>query len=118
MDPITEWVQDNWYDLGSLLAQAAIAVILAWYGRKALRLLGTSTASHEAQEASPGLSLLNAMPPRTASQDAYAAPLASVMPNNPGMLSGLIAWLQAPMVSRGPSPWRRAVRWLQAPMRT
>jgi hypothetical protein len=28
---------------------------------------------------------------------------------------GVVQWLQTPMVSNGPSPWRKAVRWLQAP---
>jgi len=35
-----------------------------------------------------------------------------------GVWRGLSAWLKAPMVQSGVSPWRKAVRWLQAPAGT
>ncbi len=110
MSVLSDWVQTNWYDLGSLLVQTAILAALVWYGRKTLKTIG---ASQQQMETLLSLSL---------------APGARVpAPSEPAEIAGhrvaeswhkLVAWLQAPMGSDAVTPWRRAVRWLQAPVRS
>jgi hypothetical protein len=117
MNPMSEWLRDNWFDFGSLLAQCAIAVTLAWYGRKALRILSASTAHAYQEEASPGLSLLNASAPRLATREAGPGGSEDAPAHiSSGNRSGIVDWLRAPMGSSGVGPWLRMVRWFQSPM--
>jgi hypothetical protein len=117
MSSLSEWFQDNWYDFGSLLAQLSIAVILAWYGREALRLLKASKSSVAQQEPSPKLSLLDVLAPRTADRDHETAPITAPPEPVIGRIGkNAVAWLQAPMATGGFNPFRRMVRWFQAPI--
>jgi hypothetical protein len=117
MSPISEWLRDNWFDLGSLAAQCAIALILAWYGRKALSILSATSAQSYQAEASAGLSLLNATAPRLATEKAQPSRSeASPAPIKYRARIGIVDWLRAPMGSSSVGPWLRMVRWFQAPM--
>lgn len=51
MNGISDFIQDNWYELGSLIAQFAIAAMFFWYGRMWLR---RERASEEQPEPSAG----------------------------------------------------------------
>jgi len=93
----SDWVQSNWFQLGSLLLQFAILATLAWYGRSILRIIRAW------DEAQPRVALPEAADER------YESGLAATW-------HGVVAWLQAPMGSSGSGPFRKAIRWLQAPM--
>lgn len=53
MNGITDFIQDNWYELCSVTAQFAIVAILLWYGRLALRLRSASDEQPEPVERKP-----------------------------------------------------------------
>jgi hypothetical protein len=93
----SDWVQSNWFQLGSLLVQFGILATLAWYGRSILRIIRAW------DEAQPRVALPEAADER------YESGLASTW-------HGVAEWLQAPMGSSGSGPFRKAIRWLQAPM--
>jgi hypothetical protein len=117
MSEISDWIQSNWFEMGSLLIQCAILATLAWYGRKVLRIL---MASHDQNEALPTLSLSNATAERRITQEAVAPTGLEAAGYGPSRVvaawCGLIGWLQAPMGSAGVMPWRKVIRWFQAPM--
>ena len=50
MNSIGDFIQDNWYEMGSLTAQFGIVVILFWYGRMGLRLRPASEGQPEPGE--------------------------------------------------------------------
>jgi hypothetical protein len=94
---LSDWVQSNWFQLGSLLVQLGVLATLAWYGSSILRIIRAW------DEAQPRVALPEA------ADDRYESGLA-------GAWHSVLWWLQAPMGSGGPGPFRRVVRWLQAPM--
>jgi hypothetical protein len=117
MSEISDWIQSNWFELGSFLVQCAILATLTWYGRKTLRVL---MASHDRDEALQRLSLSNATAARRTTQQAVA-PTGSEGAGRglDGVATAwrnLIGWLQAPMGSGAVAPWQRVIRWLQAPL--
>ena len=97
MIELSDWVQSNWFQLVSLLVQFGILAALAWYGRSILRIIRAW------DDAQPRVALPEA------ADDRYEEGLAATW-------HGVIRWLQEPMGSSGPGPFRRAIRWLQAPM--
>jgi hypothetical protein len=97
MNEPSDWLQNNWFALGSLLIQFGIFATLAWYGRSILRII---KAWDDAQ-------------PRVSLPDEQAERYESGLT---GTWHEVIQWLQAPMGSGGTGPFRRAIRWLQAPM--
>ena len=119
MSDISDWIQTNWFEMGSLLIQCAVLATLGLYGRKVLRIL---TASYDQNEALRRLWFSNVAAEERITQQAFA-PAAF---ERAGRASGgvaaawrdLITWLQAPMGSGGNGPTRRVMRWLQAPMRS
>ena len=121
MNALIDSIQDHWFELASLVFQAAILAIIVWYARKTLK---TMRASQEQVGALMRLSLSDMIADRSPSlkQDADVAPVLSSPEeeNSAGTGSfavghGIINWLQAPMNGGGVSPLRRVIRWLQAP---
>ena len=110
MSELSDWVQTNWYELGSLLVQTAILAALVWYGRKTLR---TIAASQHQMETLLSLSLAPGAQSTGAADPEEMAAHAGVE-----SWHKLLAWLQAPMGSGLVTPWRRAIKWLQAPVRS
>jgi hypothetical protein len=53
MNGLSDFIQDNWYELGSLIAQFAIVAMLFWYGRMWLRLRHAPEEQPEPSEAKP-----------------------------------------------------------------
>jgi|GEM_PF-3088453 len=107
MIQLTDWLQDKWLELGSLLAQSAIAILLGWYGRKLLTIL---EFSHQGERRFEGRRrpVAAAAPIEDARGEEQSEPAL-------GMGRRMAQWLQEPMTSRGTTPWRKLVRWLQAP---
>ena len=97
MIELSDWVQSNWFQLGSLLVQFGVLATIAWYGRGILRIIKAW------DEAQPRVALPEAADER------YERGLTSTW-------HSVVAWLQAPMGSGGPGSFRRVIRWLQAPM--
>jgi hypothetical protein len=119
MSEISDWIQSNWFELGSLLVQCAMLVTLAWFGRKLLRIL---SASFEHNEALRGLSPSKVVDEQQTAEPAhgFATPefesAGQGSAGRTGTSPGLIAWLQEPMGSGGIHSSNRVIRWLQAPM--
>lgn len=42
MNEITSWMQDNWYSVGSLIAQFGLLFVGLWFGRKILKTMRAS----------------------------------------------------------------------------
>jgi hypothetical protein len=132
MNEISTWVQDNWYSLGSLLAQFAFLAAGVWFAQRILR---TIRASQEQMGALLKLSLTDGLKPGAtphrptpyvsadwpAAEARVEAPALTLPEPEPrrnhlaGAWHGVVQWLQTPMPSHGFSPWRRVVHWLQAP---
>ncbi len=115
MSEISDWIQSNWFQLGSFLVQCAILATLFWYGRKALGALQASQNQAEVpQEPSPS----NEPGMRPTIQGAGALFGAGITGPAGGELAdaghNLISWLQEPMGEV--RAWRRVMRWFQAPM--
>jgi hypothetical protein len=123
---------NQWYQAGSLLLQAGFLTAGVWSVRAILRnmrasqeqmgaLLKLTVSGGANGEESPRTTprptpyLLDGWP--DAAANSVLAPGQSERPGK-SVWSGMAAWLQAPMVGSGISPWRRAVRWLQAPARS
>jgi hypothetical protein len=88
LSELNDWVTSNWFELGTLLIQCAILLVLVGYGRAMLRLSRDSQEQLEAQQR-PSLALgavAHAEPRHTES-----------------------------VFHRAAGSWRRIVRWLQAP---
>jgi hypothetical protein len=117
MGDISDWIQSNWFELGSLLVQGAVLVTLGWFGRKLLRIL---SASYGQSEAARRLSPSNVAAQQRAIEQAYAP--AAFEPDRQGSgggtgtWPGFFAWLREPM-GRGEIRSRnRVIRWFQEPM--
>ena len=103
MSEMSDWIQSNWFELGSFLVQCAILATLAWYGGKTVRIL---RAFQDQDEAPQRLALAPSGPEGAGHGGRGLA----------GASHNLISWLQAPMGSGRIAPWHRVIRWLQAPM--
>jgi hypothetical protein len=133
MNEWTTWMQNNWYELGNLLLWFAFLVASVWFARKYLR---TMRASQEQIGALLKLTVAGSSVERPAASAIAERTLTGASPYwltpEPAPISlpetagsgpsrwaaaghGLIVWLQTPMSSGGPAPWRRAIKWLQAP---
>jgi hypothetical protein len=117
MSEISDWIQSNWFELGSFLVQCAVLATLLWYGRK---VLGILMAPYDQNEALRRLSLPNVAAEQRLTEQAFV-PAEFERPGHgfAGVAAAwrnLIAWLQTPMGSGGIGPCRRVMRWLQSPM--
>jgi hypothetical protein len=133
MNEITAWMQSNWYEFGTLVAEFAFVAAAIWFARKILRTL---RASQEQVGALLKLSVTGAVTDRQSQNAPADRPLASspywLTPSETAFAgspehaesgpppvattkNGLIVWLQTPMSSGGAAPWRKAIRWLQSP---
>jgi len=137
MNEFTAWIASNWYALGNLLSQIAFLVAGVWFASKILK---TMRASQEQVGALLRLSVTGTLAERPsatavaersfASESPYWLTPPEIPPASPLELPetrssrlavaghGLMVWLQTPMRSGGPAPWRKAVKWLQAPVRS
>jgi hypothetical protein len=124
MNEFSDWMQNHWYELGSLLVQSAFLVAGVWFARKILR---TMRASQEQVGALLRLSVSDALAERStpaviAERATLTEERAVTLPDGAqgdgrivAAWRNLRAWLQTPMSSGGAAPWRRVINWLQAP---
>jgi hypothetical protein len=109
-DP-SDFLQDNWFELGSLIAQFGILTVIAWYARTKLRI---PTISQRKVEPAPTLS---EAPDEFAPREPVAAGYGGVG----RMLSPMPATPSLETVPSGAraqrtSPWRAMIQWLRTPM--
>lgn len=130
MNELGDWMQSNWYQLGTLLLQCAFLTAAVWFARKILK---TMRASQAQAGALLKLSLSDGSNERSRSANAPHQSTPYVMAEWPaaeapavtllqaerrsGFWRRIILWLQAPMGSqnRELAPWRKVILWLQAP---
>ena len=120
--------------LASLFIQLAFLIAGVWF---ALNILKTLRAFQEQIGALLKLSITGVASDRNLSNSSAVQPLAQGSPYwlapsepetaalpqltecGPSRVSGarrkMVLWLQAPMTSTQPAPWRRIITWLQAP---
>jgi hypothetical protein len=133
MNEITAWMQSNWYEFGTLVAEFAFVAAAIWFARKILRTLRASqeqvgallklsvtggAAERQSHNAPADRPLASSPYWLTPSETAYAGSpehAESAPPPVATTKNGLIVWLQTPMSSGGAAPWRKAIRWLQSP---
>ncbi|GAC1622140.1 MAG: hypothetical protein NVS9B13_14540 [Candidatus Acidiferrum sp.] len=136
MDPVQgedmsdayDWMQGNWYELGSLMVQLGLLVAGVWFAGKILRTL---RASQEQVGALLKLSVLDtagerpAQPrivERAARMEETVLRLPDRVPDRAEVgtetvaaRGGLLEWLRAPMTSGSTMHHGRVMRWLLAP---
>jgi hypothetical protein len=114
---MSDWIQSNWFELGSLLVQCAILATLASYGRKTMRILGDSQSQDETLERlSPSSATAERLTIRQTVTPSSLEGAEHGVVGTAAVSHNLMSWLQAPMASRGVDPSNKVVRWLQAPM--
>jgi hypothetical protein len=132
MGDFSSWLQDNWYEFGTLLAEFAFVAGCAWFAANVLRTV------QALQDQISGLLkfLLTPTVPRSfvspSDKEALAEGISSwlapsekstskpeplpIRPNRFALASShVMLWMQGPMSSPA-APWRRIAKWLQAPM--
>ena len=124
MSDIIDFVQTNWYELGSLAVQLAILAIVVSFGRRILRILSiplaASTAASQAQvELLQDLEKLSAThdsrPPEEPQPVTYGG-VGRVLSAMPGTSANDDAESAALSHRQRRSPWRALVAWLKTPM--
>jgi hypothetical protein len=129
MSDIGSWLQDNWYELGTLLTLMGFLVAGVWFARNFLKTIGTFqgqiTALLKLSLAGPAN-----RPRKSPAKDVLAEGISSWLetpaidlsepqfkgPNRFALAcSRLLAWLEGPIRAASAAP-RRVVRWLQAPI--
>jgi len=124
MSDIIDFIQGNWYELGSLAVQFAILAIVVSFGRRILKILSiplaVSTAASQAQ-----VELLQDLEKLSATQD--SRPPEKPVPTAYGGVGRMLSPMPAAPVNddaesavlshrEGRSPWRALVAWLKTPM--
>jgi hypothetical protein len=114
MTEFSDWIQNNWFELGILLLLSAILAALVWFARNILK---TFRAYQEQVGALLRLSFSDIVTAQTPVVEAPA--LSEPVHSGPNALlvfgRNLVNWFEAPMSSNAAAPWRKFLRWLQAP---
>ncbi len=127
MDELTK----QWYQAGSLFVQAGFLIAGVWSVRAILKNMrasqqqlgallkltlsgGVGGEENLRSSGRPTPYLMDGWP-EAAPNSPSVTGFTRIEAPRKSMWVGMAAWLQAPMVSSGISPWRKAVRWLQAP---
>jgi hypothetical protein len=123
-------LRNQWYQAGSLFVQAGFLIAGVWSVRSILKNMrasqqqmgallkltlsgGVSSEENLRSSGRPTPYLLDGWPEAAPNPPSGTA-FTRIEASRKSAWVGLAAWLQAPMVSSGISPWRKAVRWLQA----
>ena len=124
MSDMIDFVQSNWYELGSLAVQFAILAIVVSFGRRILRILSiplaASSAASQAQvELLQDLQKLSdthgSRPPEEPQPVAYGG-VGRMLSPLPGAPADNDAQSSVLSHREGRSPWRALVAWLKTPM--
>jgi len=112
MGGLSDFLQDNWFELGSLIAQFGILAVIAWYARTQLRI---PTLSQRRVEPAPTLSEApEEFAPREPVTAGYGGVgrMLSPMPATPSFETVPISVARAQRTSA----WGAMIRWLRTPM--
>ena len=118
MTQFSDWVQNNWFELGILVLLCFTLATVVWFARNILKTL---RASQEQVGALLRLSFSDVVPVQAPAAEVSPPILSEPSPRGPNRLfaacRALFRWFQAPMGSSSGSvaPWRKVFRWLQAP---
>jgi hypothetical protein len=112
MGYLFDFLQDNWFELGSLIAQFGILVVIAWYARMKLRV--PTTSHREVEPAAMTPESPEEFVPREAATARYGGVgrMLSPMPAVPS-LEAVPSSAERVQVT---NPWRGMIRWLRTPM--
>jgi hypothetical protein len=135
MNEFTVWIQNNWYELGTLLSEFVFLSAGIWFARKILKTMRASqeqvgallklsvtggTAERPSANAPAEKSLASASPYWLTPSEVPAVAQQEQVEQGPGRLAvagrSTLDWLRTPMNNRRRvAPWRKAIRWLQSP---
>lgn len=132
MNDLGSWLQDNWYDLGTLLTLIAFLLAGVWFARNFLKTLATFQQQLGALvKVSPAVSAQRAVVKNPSVKETLAEGISSwlqspVLSTSEAVAEGpsrmalagarVFSWLQTPTHAMGAAPLRRMVRWFQAPI--
>ena len=113
MGDLSNFLQDNWFELGSLIAQFGILAVIAWYAQTKLRMPAAS--SHRRVE--PAATLLESPDEFTPQEPVTVGyggvgRMLSPMPATPSFETVPISVARAQRTSA----WGAMIRWLRTPM--
>jgi hypothetical protein len=115
MGDLSDFLQNYWFELGSLIAQFGILVVIAWYARTSLRAGGVP----QRQAVRPVAARSEAQPEFEPAEPESAPAvyggvgrMLSPMPDAPALHSEAAA----PRRVKRTNPWRAMIKWLRAPM--
>lgn len=135
---MSDWIQNNWYQLGSFFVQFAFLFAAIWFARRVLKTMRASQeqvgallklsvtgaasdrqlepspipVARAASEASPYWLPPTPSHPQPATQFVTREDNPMVHASGPGFFD----WLKSPMrITAGTSPLHRVLRWLQSP---
>jgi hypothetical protein len=111
MGDVFDWVQGYWFELGSLIAQFGILIVIARYAQKSLRLMTTS--QHHAVPAARSFET-QGLASETEPHERYdgVGRMLSPMPDAAELPSESVAYRRVHRISA----WRAMIHWLQAPI--
>jgi hypothetical protein len=101
MNDVGDWVQSNWFELGTLLIQCALLAVVAWYGSGMLRFLRAFSQYQDQFRQRISETIPTALEDRHGFSSAWHSTM---------------RWLQEPWGRGSSGPFRRAIRWFQSPM--
>lgn len=119
MNALSDWIQANWFELGSLALQIATLASLVWFGRKAMEIFAQGrTVRHAEAPAAEPMAMEAATPDTTHS---FHGGLRGLIPMeapearrpqraaraDAGVWRSIVQWLNQPMNSDATTPWRR-----------
>ncbi len=112
MTDLFDWIQDNWFELGSLTAQFVIAGVLMWYGRTILSIV--SAYRRQAEPAARLSETQASFAPEEMPVAAYGGVgrMLSPMPGAPELQAEPAPRRRVKRIS----PWRAMMKWLREPM--
>jgi hypothetical protein len=141
MSGFGDWMQNNWYQLGSFFVQFAFLFAAIWFAKRILKTLRASqeqvgallklsvsgAASDRHPEPSPIARAASEaspywLPPTPSQSQSQPQPAAQFVTREDDPMyhassgSGFFGWLKSPMrITTGTSPFHRVLRWLQSP---
>lgn len=112
MGSLSDFLQDNWFELGSLIAQFGIFAVIAWYVRTKLRI--ATTSHRETEPATIGSEPVDEFVPHEPAAQKYGG-VGRML--SPMAVSASIDTVpgSTQRVQRTGS-WRGVIRWLRTPM--
>jgi len=114
MIEFSDWIRNNWFEVGILFLLSASLATVVWFARNILK---TFRAYQEQVGALMRLSFSDIVPVQAPAADApvLSEPAHSGPNGLRVFVRNIVNWFQAPMTTNAGAPWRKFRRWLQAP---